>query len=174
MVVGGLALASWVPSGYLTADIDMVIPHTPEVERAMSELGLRRDGRFWILEGRDIVVEAPVSVLNPDPAGFEELALPSGRVVIVQSPEGVLLVRMEELAGVPVSDVFEQCLYLIGSGTLNDQKADEMAQRQGLSDLLRRLRDKAGDVDKGVGLPEAWEIEETVTSLVRPCGPGEA
>lgn len=54
--------------------------------------------------------------------------MPSGRVVIVQSPEGVLLVRMEKLAGVPVSDVFEQCLYLVGSGTVNDRKADEMAQ----------------------------------------------
>lgn len=89
IVVGGLALASWVPSGYLTADIDVIMPHTPDAGRVMAILGFEKDGRFWTLAGRDIVLEAPDSVLRPDPVGFEELRLPSGRVALVQSPEGV-------------------------------------------------------------------------------------
>lgn len=172
IVVGGLALASWVPSGYLTADIDVIMPHTPDAGRVMAILGFEKDGRFWTLAGRDIVLEAPDSVLRPDPVGFEELRLPSGRVALVQSPEGVLLVRMEELAGAPVGEVFEQCLYLVGSGLLDDEKTDDLAQRQGLADLLRWLRVKAREVDEGASLPESWEVEETVRSLVGPSEVG--
>jgi hypothetical protein len=174
VVVGGLALASWVPSRYLTADIDVIMPHTPVAERVMADLGFRKDGRFWTLAGRDIVLEAPDSVLRPDPGGFEELRLPSGRVALVQSPEGVLVVRMEELAGAPVSDVFEQCLYLIGSGMLDDKKTEELAQRHGLSELLRWLGVMARGVDEGAILPEAWQIEKTVRSLVQPSPSSES
>lgn len=162
VVVGGLALAFWVPNPYLTKDIDVVMPYVPEAEGVLGDLGFKRDGRFWVLEGRGIIFEAPGSVLKPDPTDYEEVELPSGRHVTVQSPEGVLMVRMEELAGTQHPDVFEQCLFLVGSGALDDEKIGRMAEGAGLMVLLEWLRKEALRVEAGGKLPETWEIAEEV------------
>ena len=166
VVVGGLALASWVAGdAYLTADIDVVMPYSPIVDEILASLGLTRQGRHWVLEERGIAYESPSSILRPDQDDFEELRLPSGRTVLVQSPEGVLLVRMEELAGTPRSDGFEQCLFLLGSGEIDDAKLTERARDLSLLPLLEWLREQADAVLAGARLPEPWEIAEKVAEL---------
>ena len=166
VVVGGLALASWVAGDvYLTADIDVVMPYSPTVDGILEALGFSRDGRHWVLEERGIVYEAPGSTLRPDRDDYEEVRLPSGRTVLVQSPEGVLLIRMEELPGTPRADGFEQCLFLLGSGEIDDAKVTDRARELSLLPLLRWLREQADAVRAGTDLPESWEIAEKVKEL---------
>lgn len=57
---------------------------------------------------------------------------------------------------------------------LDDNKTEELAQRQGLSELLRWLGVKAREVDEGASLPEAWQIEKTVRSLIQPSASSES
>lgn len=166
VVVGGLALASWVAGdAYLTADIDVVMPYSPTVDVILEALGFVRDGRHWVLEDRGIAYESPSSILRPDRDDYESLRLPSGRTVLVQSPEGVLLIRMEELAGTPRSDGFEQCLFLLGSGEVNDPKVTDRARELSLLPLLEWLREQADAARAGAGLPKPWEIAEKVREL---------
>jgi hypothetical protein len=60
IVVGGLAVAYWTTGLYLTGDIDVVMPHSSQIEERLAALGFERDGRFWTLPGRDPVFEARV------------------------------------------------------------------------------------------------------------------
>src|SRR6266536_6072834 len=64
VVVGGLAVAYWTTGLYLTADIDVVMPHSAKIEQQLAALGFEREGRFWTLPGRDPVFEAPGSTLE--------------------------------------------------------------------------------------------------------------
>ena len=64
VVVGGLPVAYWTTGLYLTGDIDVVMPHSTEIEQRFAALGFERDGRFWTLPGREPVFEAPGSTLE--------------------------------------------------------------------------------------------------------------
>jgi hypothetical protein len=57
VVVGGLAVAYWTTGLYLTADIDVVMPHSAAIEERLSPLGFEREGRIWTLPGREPVLE---------------------------------------------------------------------------------------------------------------------
>src|SRR2546425_13034246 len=59
VVVGGLAVQYWTRGAYTTADIDVLLPHRPEIDRRFEALGFEREGRHWRLPGRDVFVEAP-------------------------------------------------------------------------------------------------------------------
>jgi hypothetical protein len=96
VVVGGLAVAYWTTGLYLTADIDVVMPYSSEIERRLALLGFERQGRFWTLPGRDPVLEAPSSTLGLNPDGHIEVELASGRTIRIQDVEEVVLVRLEE------------------------------------------------------------------------------
>jgi hypothetical protein len=56
---GASPVAYWTTGLYLTADIDVVMPHATEIEERLAALGFERDGRFWTLPGRVPVLEAP-------------------------------------------------------------------------------------------------------------------
>lgn len=168
VVVGGLALACWVSEDrYLTGDIDVAMPTTEPVTRLLEGVGFEREGRFWILPGREIFLEAPESQLRPDADGHEEVELPSGRRVLVQTAEGVLIIRMEELAGAPHSETFEQCLWLVGSGEIDYDTVTRLSERTDLLPILNWLMEQADTVSAGGRLPEPWEIKETVERLLR-------
>jgi hypothetical protein len=166
VVVGGLALACWLAGDkYLTGDIDVVMPWNDEADRRLRALGFEREGRFWILPGRPLFLEAPGSGLRPEADGYEEVKLKSGRIVLVQKPEGVLLIRMEELAGGSHSEVFEQCLWLLGLDEINLAEVDRLAHERGLEKMLKWLLEHVDRVKEGQPLPETWELKEEVERL---------
>jgi len=71
-------VAYWTTGLYLTADIDVVMPYSAEIEPRLALLGFEREGRFWTLPGRDRMLEAPGSTLEFNPAGHIEVELASG------------------------------------------------------------------------------------------------
>jgi hypothetical protein len=166
VVVGGLALACWLArNAYLTSDIDVVMPWTNEIDSRLRTLGFEREGRFWVLPGREQMLEAPESRLRPEVDGYDEVTLRSGRSVLVQNPEGVLLVRMEELSGGAHSEVFEQCLWLLGSGEVDLAEAERLARSRDLEGLLEWLLESVDRVKNGEQLPPTWELSEQIRKL---------
>lgn len=65
VVVGGLAVQYWTHAQYTTGDIDILLPSLPEIDERLRELGFVREGRHWVIPGRDVFVEAPGSALRP-------------------------------------------------------------------------------------------------------------
>jgi hypothetical protein len=166
VVVGGLALACWLAGDtYLTSDIDVVMPWSSEADLRLRSLGFEREGRFWVLPDRKQMLEAPESGLRPEADGYDEVGLKSGRSVLVQNPEGVLLIRMEELSGAPHSEVFEQYLWLLGSGEVDLAEAGRLAGFRGLERVLKWLLESVDNVESGEQLPQMWEISEQIEKL---------
>lgn len=65
VVVGGNAVEFYTAGGYATADIDVVVPSEP-VDAVLKKWGFKKEGRFWLSEELDIIIEAPLSFLDPE------------------------------------------------------------------------------------------------------------
>jgi hypothetical protein len=165
VVVGGLAVAYWLPGAYLTGDIDVVMPYTKRGNERLADLGFEQEGRSWKLSGRQIFFEAPGSTLEPVTEGYEVVELASGRRVRVQAAHEVLIVRMHEFVGTGHSDVFQQCLWLLGAAGLDRAALEMRVSEEGLAEALEVLDGYAEDVRQGRKLPEPWELKELAARL---------
>ncbi|WP_329642907.1 hypothetical protein [Gaiella sp.] len=165
VVVGGLAVAYWTTGLYLTADIDVVMPHTAEIDERLFALGFEREGRFWTLPGRKPVFEAPGSRLEFDPAGFTDVELASGRTVRVQDVEEVLLLRVDEFVATGNADVFQQCLWLLGTPALDSEHLERRAGEQRLGSALAALTQTAQRIEHDAATLELWEITDIAKAL---------
>lgn len=58
-VVGGTAEEFWTHDEYRPTDLGLIPDPTAEDEKALKELGLRRDGRFWMLDEVPLGAEFP-------------------------------------------------------------------------------------------------------------------
>jgi hypothetical protein len=170
IVVGGLAVAYWTTGLYLTGDIDVVMPHSAQIEERLAALGFERDGRFWTLPGRDPVFEAPGSTLELDPNGHIEVELASGRTIRIQLVEEVLLLRLAEFVATGNADVFQQCLWLLGVSGLDRERLRARADDESLSRALDALSSTANSFEHDARL-ELWEITDLAKSLRAPGAP---
>jgi hypothetical protein len=165
VVVGGLAVAYWTTGLYLTADIDVVMPYSAEIERRLASLGFEREGRFWTLPGRDPVLEAPGSTLEFNPAGHIEVELASGRTLRIQEVEEVLLLRLAEFVATGNADVFQQCLWLLGVSGLDRERLRTRAGEEALGRALDALDRIATTLGRDATKLEIWEITDLARSL---------
>lgn len=158
VVVGGLALAYWSDSEFVTGDIDMVIPRLPELAERLEALGLERIGREWVLPGHQVSFEAPGETLEPgDEAEAVELA--SGRKVLVLSPEDLLLWRLREWIHWHGVSGFRQAAHLLIGESLDSQRLDRRAAEEGLARALAELRKMTSELEAG-RIYEDWELIE--------------
>jgi hypothetical protein len=169
IVVGGLAVAYWTTGLYLTGDIDVVMPHSAEIERRLAALGFERDGRFWTLPGREPVFEAPGSTLELNPDGHIEVELASGRTIRIQDAEEVLLLRLAEFAATGNADVFQQCLWLLGVAGLDRERLRGRAADESLARALDALDRIGKRVEQDATKLELWEITDLAKSLRAPA-----
>lgn len=174
IVVGGLAVAYWTMGLYLTADIDVVMPHAVEIEERLAALGFEREGRFWTLPGREPVFEAPGSTLEFNPEGFTDVQLASSRIIRVQDVEEVLLLRLDEFVATGNADVFQQCLWLLGASALDLQRLQHRADEQSLAPALGALNGIARKIGQEPTTLEIWEITDLAKSLRAPAPTGGA
>ncbi len=94
ILVGGAALALYTAGGYTTADVDLALPSSSEVEAAFAELGFRKVGRHWQREDLDLLFEAPAPEGLPgEEAPRLELEVEGLRVVVI-GLEDLLLDRL--------------------------------------------------------------------------------
>jgi hypothetical protein len=168
VVVGGLAVAYWTAGTYLTGDIDVVMPHLPDISDRLAALGFEREGRHWALPGRKQALEAPASRLEFDPDGFSEVQLGSGRAVLVQDVEEVLLVRLDEFVATGHADVFQQCLWLRASAMLDRDRLRRGAAAQSLGRALDALERTARDLERGAPPQDIPDLHDLAMSLRLP------
>jgi hypothetical protein len=98
VLVGGVAVYFWTASDeFLTYDIDVVMEVPGTLAAKLADLGFSRakNGRHWLLEGTEVMLEAPSSQLDAD-AVVAEIELQSGRTARVISRVDVLLDRLAE------------------------------------------------------------------------------
>lgn len=170
IVVGGLAVAYWTTGLYLTGDIDVVMPHGVLIEQRLAALGFERDGRFWTLPGRDVLFEAPGSILELNPNGYVEAELASGRTIRVQDVDEVLLLRLAEFVATGNADVFQQCLWLLGASGLDREHLRVRAEEESLARALDALDQTAESLEHDATKLEIWEITDLAKSLRAPGG----
>ncbi|MDI6799488.1 MAG: helix-turn-helix domain-containing protein [Actinomycetota bacterium] len=65
IIIGGNAVEFYTAGGYATADIDIIAPTEP-IDIILKDWGFSKEGRHWISEEFDIVIEAPASYLEPE------------------------------------------------------------------------------------------------------------
>jgi hypothetical protein len=169
IVVGGLAVAYWTTGLYLTGDIDVVMPHSAEIEQRLAALGFERDGRFWTLPGREPVFEAPGSILELNPDGHIEVELASGRTIRIQDAEEVLLLRLAEFTMTGNADVFQQSLWLLGVAGLDRERLRRRAADESLAHALDALDQIGNRVEQDATKLELWEITDLAKALRAPA-----
>jgi hypothetical protein len=168
VVVGGLAVAYWVSGLYVTVDIDVVMPHAASVEERLAALGFQREGRYWTLPGRQPVFEAPGASLIFNRDGCTEAQLASGRRILVQDVEELLLLRLDEFVATGNADVFQQCLWLLGSRSVDRGLLERRAGEQSLGAALDALGAVAAEIGEEGRTLEIWEITDLAKVLRRP------
>lgn len=94
ILVGGGALEFYTAGGYATGDMDLALPHGPDVDAAFAALGFRKEGRFWYHTDLDLLFEAPAPAGLPgEDAPRTEASVDGLRVVIV-GVEDLLIDRL--------------------------------------------------------------------------------
>ncbi len=94
VLVGGGALEFYTAGGYATHDMDLALPHGPEVDAAFAALGFLKEGRFWYHADLDLVFEAPAPAGLPgEDAPRTEVSVDGLRVVIL-GVEDLLIDRL--------------------------------------------------------------------------------
>jgi hypothetical protein len=94
ILVGGCALALYTDGGYSTEDVDLALPHGPAADRAFSDLGFSKRGRFWVRTDLELLFEAPAPPGLPgETAPRTELVLDGLRIVVV-GVEDLLIDRL--------------------------------------------------------------------------------
>ena len=66
VLVGGAAVEFYTLGGYATKDVDVVLIPEVSIDSAMTQLGFRQEGRFWVRDDIDVVLEAPRGPLAGD------------------------------------------------------------------------------------------------------------
>jgi len=66
IVVGGSAVELYTLQDYATHDVDVVMPVSPEIAAVLEKLGFRREGRYWVHQDTDVLLELPSASLAGD------------------------------------------------------------------------------------------------------------
>lgn len=165
VVVGGLALAYWSDSTFLTADIDVVMPRPAELSQRLEALGFQRHGREWVLDPHGISFEAPSERLEPGDRP-ERARLPSGRQLLVLSAEDLLLWRLREWVHWGAVSGFRQAAHLLVTDVVDPARLDRRADDEGLTLALATLRSLSSLIEAGQSLQE-WELVEAARRIER-------
>jgi len=83
ILIGGEALEYYTLGGYTTGDIDIALPSTKDVDIIFSKLGFHKEGRYWIREDIDALIEAPTSDLAGEDAPLTEVEIEDMRCYII-------------------------------------------------------------------------------------------
>ncbi|MDR1580575.1 MAG: UbiD family decarboxylase [Synergistaceae bacterium] len=90
VLVGGSAVAFYTAGNYATQDIDLCYS-SPKLDSVLMPAGFRKDGRYWINEELDILVECPGS---NRPERVFDVELKNGDHVYISSIEDMIADRL--------------------------------------------------------------------------------
>jgi len=166
VVIGGLAVEFWTQAEYTTADIDLYLPWTPDVDAALAALGFVKEGRYWTLPENDIFVEAPASALR-ESEEVDEIHLSTGERLLVLAVEDVIVDRLHQFVAGGHSDVLEQAVALLAVDEVDYPRLIERAAQEQLKTALIEVERIAQRLRRGEVVP-SWELHEVARGLRRP------
>ncbi len=163
VVVGGMAVYFWTASEeFLTYDIDVVMEVPDELAAKLAELGFvpATDRRHWVLEGTDVLLEAPSAYLDAD-ALVAEITLRSGRTAKVLSRVDVLMDRLAEFQATGHETAAQQALALLtGLSETEASDLDARASNHRVETILKVTRTLADRLKAGASPPDSGELHE--------------
>lgn len=71
IVIGGCALSYYSREVYFTSDIDLAYADREAMDTVLTDIGFRKEGRYWVNDELKIVVEVPASVLADEDSPVE-------------------------------------------------------------------------------------------------------
>jgi len=92
IIVGGNAVEFYTAGGYATSDIDLVAP-SELLDEILTKWGFKKEGRYWLNEELDVLVEAPSSTLAGDPKKITEVEI-EGVTVYLLGIEDIIIDRL--------------------------------------------------------------------------------
>jgi hypothetical protein len=150
-------------------DIDVVMEVPDALATKLAELGFSRakDGRHWLLEGTEILLEAPSAHLDAD-AVVAEIELQSGRTAKVISRVDVLLDRLAEFQATGHEAAAQQALALL-AGLSQAESADinTRAANHKVGTILKVMRDLAEKLNAGGPPPDSGELHQIAREALR-------
>jgi hypothetical protein len=161
VVVGGMAVYFWTASEeFLTYDIDVVMEVPDELAAKLADLGfvVATDQRHWVLEGTEVLLEAPSAYLDAD-ALVAEIELQSGRTAKVLSRVDVLMDRLAEFQATGHETAAQQALALLAG--LSDAEASDLnarATNHRVGTILKVMRELSDDLKTGASPPDSGEL----------------
>jgi hypothetical protein len=173
VVIGGLAVEFWTRGDYTTADIDLYMPWTPQVDVAFASVGFIKEGRHWTVPEHDVFVEAPASALGEKEA-VHEVVLTGGHVAVVLALEDVLIDRLHQFVAGGYRDVTSQAIALLGSEELDLKRLEARARDEGLEfggagDSRARRADRTRRNHRDVGAPRD-RTTASARAIINVCG----
>lgn len=166
VVIGGLAVEFWTQGQYTTADIDLYLPWTPEVDAALAAVGFVKQGRHWTLPEHEIFVEAPASVPR-EREEVDEVTLPTGATALVLAVEDVIVDRLHQFVAGGHSDALEQAVALLAVEEVDYPRLIERAAEERLKTALIEVERVSQRLRRGEDVP-SWELHEIARGLRGP------
>lgn len=93
ILVGGGAVEYYTFGGYTTRDMDLAVADHQLLAQVMAELGFARQGRYWLREDLDALVEAPASTLIGEEAPLTQVET-GGLVCYILGVEDLIIDRL--------------------------------------------------------------------------------
>lgn len=62
IVTGGLSVEYYTEGNYITQDIDLITQSSGELEAVLQELGFLKDGKYWVHDPLEVVIEVVASI----------------------------------------------------------------------------------------------------------------
>jgi len=94
VLIGGCALSYYSREVYFTADIDLAYSDRESLNEVLSDLGFKREGRYWFSEELAIAVEAPADALIDEEAPLEIVEFEEGLNCRILGVEDLIIDRM--------------------------------------------------------------------------------
>ena len=139
VLVGGSAVELYTAGNYATVDIDLVFD-SKYLEDILIPVGFRRDGRYWMHESLDILLECPGSSY---PA-YVELKLENGDIVYVSAIEEIIIDRLCACVHWDSRSDCEWAQIMLAAKELDTELLMKRASEEDVSDKLTELGRKAG------------------------------
>jgi hypothetical protein len=150
ILVGGEALEYYTSDGYTTGGIDIVLPSTNEVNTIFSKLGFHKEGRYWIREDIDVLIEAPASDLAGENTPLVEVEIEDMRCYIIGF-EDMIIDRLDSYIHLHWEDArrWVKGLLSLHGQDINKKylfsKAREHSSEQALIKIFQELKEDKGN-----------------------------
>ena len=149
VLVGGSAVAFYTAGNYATQDIDLCGSSTL-IDSVLVPEGFRKDGRYWIHEELDILVECPGS---EPPKRVLDVELKNGDHVYVSSIEDMIVDRLCAFAFWDSPSDGEWARLMLESDTeefaIDWDYLEERAEEESVVKELKQIKEGREDDDRG-------------------------